>query len=176
MASDVEVARDWIPWIEFHEGDFWWKRLASAQLDSYYFLKWKSLFYLFGKLKNKKRSVTRDRIFWLLALCHGDLRPLVSSETSHEDLARGILLGSKESFCLCSIRLIISALQIKPGLLTTRNPSLLGTNYFAQLVLPTVGDTMPCWWELPKIAVSDYQTAGRYFTIDLKHICESCSG
>jgi hypothetical protein len=70
------------------------------------------LFYLLHKFKDQRCEIPRDRIFSLLGLCKEGSTLEVNYKSSHGALALHILRNCGQSFCICAIRIVATALSL----------------------------------------------------------------
>ncbi len=148
----------------------------------------RSLIYLMGQYRNQQCHERRDRVYSLLALCGEGSDLEIDYSVSEYTLAARILRCCKQSFCLCSIKLIGSILGLQSG--TSRSPEWAGSETFASICLPFVRETFTsstcdsgpsrlmngngiAWSNTLGFILESQQDRSQVVTLYPRHICET---
>lgn len=134
----------------------------------------RSIFYLLEVYRTKGCKIPRDRIYSLLALCIEGPDIRVDYAIRHDELARNILQGCGDAFCLCSLRIIEHVLPRSFGPASSSTEQLS-----ARLTLPANRGEESWYSDTPSIGVQHSHDAHTdTFTMNLSftHMCERSSG
>jgi hypothetical protein len=130
----------------------------------------RSIFYLLEVYRTKGCKIPRDRIYSLLALCIEGPDIRVDYAIRHNELARNILHGCGDAFCLCSLRIIEHVLPRSFSPTSASREQLS-----ARLKLPANRDEESWYSDPPSIGVqhsSDAHTDTFTMKLNFSHMCE----